>query len=73
MLSFGKISKGLHGLKVNQRSCRAITSLNNNNMVGGNTEQNTIENRFFTGNSNQDEFPTLKNGVKLPMLLEVSG
>ena len=62
----GKKCKGLRGLKVHQRSCRAITSLNNDNIVIDNTEQDAIENHFVTKNSNQDEFPSLKGGVKLP-------
>ena len=57
----GKKCKGLRCLKVHQRSCRAITSLNNDN-----TKQDAIENHFVTTNSNQDEFPFLKEGVKLP-------
>ena len=62
----GKICKGLRGLKVHQRSCRAITSLNNDNIVIDNIEQDAIENHFVTTNSKQDEFPSLKEGVKLP-------
>ena len=62
----GKKCKGLRGLKVHQRSCRAITSLNSDNIVIDNIEQDAIENHFVTTNSNQDEFPFLKEGVKLP-------
>ena len=61
----GKKCKGLRGLKVHQRSCRAITSLNSDNIVIDNIEQDAIENHFVTTNSNQDEFPFLKEGVKL--------
>ena len=46
--------------------CRAITSLNDDNIVIDNTEQDAIENYFVTTNSNQDDFPFLKEGVKLP-------
>ena len=62
----GKKCKGLRGLKVHQRSCRAITSLNNNNFVIDNIKQDAIENHFVTTNSKQNEFPSLKEGVKLP-------
>ena len=41
-------------------------SLNNSNIVLDNIEQDAIENHFVTTNSNQDEFPFLKEGVKLP-------
>ena len=61
----GKKCKGLRGLKVHQRSCRAIESLNNDNIVLDNIEQDAIENHFVTTNSKQDEFPSLKEGVKL--------
>ena len=33
-------------------------------------EQDVIENHFVTTNSKQDEFPSLKEGVKLPRSLE---
>ena len=62
----GKKCKGLRCLKVHQRSCRAITSLNNDSIVIDNTEQDAIENHFVTTNSNQDEFPFLKKGIRLP-------
>ena len=62
----GKKCKGLRDLRVHQRSCRAITSLNNDNIVIDNTEQDVIENHFVTTNIKQDEFPSLKEGVKLP-------
>ena len=62
----GKKCKGLRGLKVHQRSCRPITSLNNDNIVIDNIEQDAIENHFVTTNSKQDEFLSLKEGVKLP-------
>ena len=61
----GKKCKGLRGLKVHLRSWRAITSLNCDNIVIDNTEQDATENHFVTTNSNQDEFPFLKEGVKL--------
>ena len=60
------VVKKLHGLKVHQRSCRAITSLNSNNIVIDIIEQDAIENHFVTTNSKQDEFPSLKEGVKSP-------
>ena len=41
-------------------------SLNNGNIVLDNTEQDAIENHFVTTNSNQDEFPFLKKGIRLP-------
>ena len=52
------------------RSCRAITSLNNNNFVIDNIKQDVIEKHFVTTNSKQNEFPSLKEGVKLPKLPE---
>ena len=61
----GKKCKGLRGLKVHQRSCKAITSWNNDNIVIDNIEQDAIENHFVTTNSNQDEFSFPKEGVKL--------
>ena len=51
----GEKSKGLCGLKVHQRSCRAITSLSSSNFVIGNIKQDATENRFVTTNSKQDE------------------
>ena len=62
----GKKCKGLRGLKVHQRSCRAIIFLNNDNKVIDNFEQDAIENHFVTTNSKQDECTSLKEGVKLP-------
>ena len=66
----GKKSKGLCGLKVHQRSCRAITSLSSSNFVIDNIKQDATENCFVTTNSKQDEFPFLKEDVKLPKSLE---
>ena len=51
---------------IRDHSCRTITSLNDDNIVIDNTEQDAIENYFVTTNSNQDDFPFLKEGVKLP-------
>ena len=62
----GKKCKGLRGLKVHQRLCRAVASLNNDNIVIDNMEQDATENHFVTTNSKQNEFPSLKEGVKLP-------
>ena len=43
------------------RSCRAITSLNNENIVeNDHIEQETIENHFVATNKNLDKYPTLK-------------
>ena len=57
---FGKKCQGLRGLKVHQRSCRANTSLNNENIGIDNIEQNAKENHYVTTNSKKDEFPSLK-------------
>ena len=58
--------KRLRDLKVHQRSCRAITSLNNDNIVIDKMEQDAIGNHFVTTNRKQDEFPSLKEDIKLP-------
>ena len=50
----GKKCKGLCGLKVHQKSCRAITSLNSDNTVINKTKQDAIKNHFLTTNSKQD-------------------
>ena len=62
--------KGLRGLKVHQRLCRVIISLNNDNIVINNIEQNARENYFVTTNTKQDEFASLNEGAKLPKSLE---
>ena len=58
--------KRLRDLKVHQRSCRAITSLNNDNIVIDKMEQDAIGNHFVTTNRKQDEYPSLKESIKLP-------
>ena len=63
---WGKRCKGLRRLKVHQRQCRTITSLNNDNIIIDNIEQDAIESHLVTTNSKQDEFSSLKEGVKLP-------
>ena len=59
----------LCGLRVHQRSCRAITSLNNN-IVINNIEQDATKNHFIITNNKQHEFPSLKEGAKLTKSLE---
>ena len=57
----GKNCKKLRGLKVHQRS-----SLNKDNIIIDNIEQDAIENHFVATNRKQVEFSSLEEGVKLP-------
>ena len=64
-----KKCKGFCGLKVHQSSCRAITSLSNN-IVINNIKQDATKNHFEITNNKQDEFHSLKEGVRLTKSLE---
>ena len=63
--------KRLRDLKVHQRSCRAITSLNNDNIVIDKMEQDAIGNHFVTTNRKQDEYLLLKKASNYQSHLKI--
>ena len=71
----GKICKGARGLKMHQRSCQVIHSLNDElcadleEQITNDNTNNILENNNYDNNNNNlnyESFPELKKGVKLP-------
>ena len=71
----GKICKGARGLKMHQRSCQVVHSLNDElcadleEQITNDNTNNILENNNYDNNNNNlnyESFPELKKGVKLP-------
>ena len=71
----GKICKGARGLKMHQRSCQVIHSLNDElcadleEQIAVDNTNNTSENNNYDNDNNNvncESFPELKKGIKLP-------
>ena len=71
----GKICKGARGLKMHQRSCQVIHSLNDElcadleEQITNENTNNILENNNYdndNNNLNYESFPELKKGIKLP-------
>ena len=71
---YGKVCKGVRGLKMHHRSCRVILGLNNELRADLDEENNNICPDDISNNAqcnsnageNHEEFPFLKKGINLP-------
>ena len=75
MLLWPRYAKGARGLKMHQRSCQVIHSLNDElcadleEQIAVDNTNNTSENNNYDNDNNNvncESFPELKKGIKLP-------